>query len=91
MPELFWDQQFKKTCKKWIGKHKNHTGSLKQKLTLLKEDPFHPQLKTHSLSGTLSGLWSARINYEYRLVFKFLDDDKNKILLIDIGKHDDVY
>lgn len=54
-------------------------------------DPFHPSLKTHSLSGTLKDSWAIRINYEQRLIFRFIGKDKQKILLIDIGTHNEVY
>jgi mRNA-degrading endonuclease YafQ of YafQ-DinJ toxin-antitoxin module len=51
--------------------------------------PFHPSLKTHSLVGHLADSWAININYEQRLVFRFLSD--TKVLLIDLGTHDDVY
>ncbi len=38
----------------------------KFKLELVCNDPFDPSLKTHSLRGELSGLYSARINFQYR-------------------------
>ncbi|MFA4849624.1 MAG: type II toxin-antitoxin system YoeB family toxin [Methanoregula sp.] len=55
------------------------------------EDPFHPSLKTHTLSGVLKGLWSFRITYEHRLVFDFIDESRTQVLLIDIGSHEEVY
>jgi mRNA-degrading endonuclease YafQ of YafQ-DinJ toxin-antitoxin module len=58
-------------------------------LRLFAEQPFHPSLKTHNLSGNLSACSAFSITYEYRVIFKFLTDDK--ALLIDIGTHDDVY
>ena len=54
-------------------------------------DPFHPSLKTHSLSGILKGSWAMRINYEQRLIFRFVDKEKKKVLLIDLGTHNEVY
>lgn len=53
------------------------------------EEPFHPSLRTHSLSGNLDGCLALSITYEYRLVFKFISDER--VLLLDIGTHEDVY
>jgi mRNA-degrading endonuclease YafQ of YafQ-DinJ toxin-antitoxin module len=43
------------------------------------------------LSGVLKGFWSCRITYEHRLVFDFLDEEQTRVLLIDIGSHEEVY
>ncbi|MFZ4558036.1 MAG: type II toxin-antitoxin system YafQ family toxin, partial [Pseudanabaena sp.] len=59
------------------------------KLELFKSEPFHPSLKTHSLSGNFAGSWAISINYEQRLMFKFLSD--TKVLLLSLGTHDEVY
>lgn len=65
MIEIVWDDKFKKIFGKWNKKHLSLTDSFKEKIQLFENDPFHPFLKTHSLSGILSGLWAFRINYEY--------------------------
>lgn len=91
MIEIIWDDKFKKIYKKWNKKHQELLNSFKEKMQLFEDDPFHPFLKTHSLSGILTGLWALRINYEYRLIFKFIDKDKKKVLLVDIGTHEEVY
>jgi len=46
-------------------------------------------LKTHKLSGKLKGLWAFVVEYDCRVVFQFLEE--GDVLLIDIGKHDEVY
>ena len=43
------------------------------------------------MSGVLKGLWSFRITYEHRLVFDFIDESRTKVILIDIGSHEEVY
>jgi mRNA-degrading endonuclease YafQ of YafQ-DinJ toxin-antitoxin module len=60
-----------------------------KKLDLFSEDPFHPQLKTHKLSGKLKMLWSFSIGYDLRVVFEFVTN--NKVILEDIGTHNEVY
>ena len=89
MLNLVWDEQFLKSLKKWKIKHPDLFTRLQDKLTLFCEEPFHVSLHTHKLSGILLGSWALSINYEYRLVFKFIDDQN--ALLIDIGTHDEVY
>jgi mRNA-degrading endonuclease YafQ of YafQ-DinJ toxin-antitoxin module len=59
------------------------------KLTLFCSEPFHSSLKTYRLSGNLKGYLAFSITYEYRLIFKFMAE--NKVLLVDIGTHDEVY
>jgi mRNA interferase YafQ len=62
-----------------------------KKILLFEKDPFYPILKTHSLSGVLQGLWSFRITCDQQLVFAFLDEQQSRVLLIDIGTHEEVY
>ncbi len=71
MIEVIWDEKFKRMFKKWIKKHPDLMDEFKNKLELFCIDPFNPILKTHSLRGELSGLYSFRITYQYRLVFAF--------------------
>jgi addiction module RelE/StbE family toxin len=89
MIEILWDEPFLKILTKWKRKHPDLISKLEAKLTLFSSEPFHPSLKTHNLSGNLKDYWALSITYEYRLVFKFVDE--NKALLIDIGTHDEVY
>lgn len=52
----------------------------------MEDNPFHPSLKTHKLGGNLRPYWSASVNYEYRVIFRF--EGKMLILLITIGNHE---
>ena len=60
-----------------------------KKMEVFSRDPHDPSLKTHKLSGELEGLSSFSINYDVRVIFKFLD--KKRVLLVDIGSHGEVY
>ena len=91
MVELIWDEPFRKIYRKWIRRHPDLKSQFAKKIILFADDPFHPSLKTHQLSGVLKGLWSFRISYEHRLVFDFIDEGQTKVLLIDIGLHEEVY
>lgn len=50
---------------------------------------FNSKLRTHKLSGKLKELWAFSVAYDCRVIFKFLDE--NKVFLIDIGGHDEIY
>ena len=89
MIELVWDEPFLRILKKWKSKHPDLASKFQDKLTLFCKEPFHPSLKCHGLSGNLQGYTAINITYEYRLVFKFVSE--NKVLLVDIGTHDEVY
>ena len=60
----------------------------------LAEAPFHPSLRTHKLKGDLSNVWSCSIDYSNRVLFEFIEDpeqQKQAILLLNLGSHDEVY
>jgi len=64
--------------------------SFEKTLKLLKVNPFHTYLRLHRLKGRLSSLYSVSINISYRICIDFIIEE-DKIILIDIGKHDQAY
>ncbi len=44
-----------------------------------------PNLKTHKLSGKLSGFWAASISHKTRILFRFYN--KKAVIFIDVGNH----
>lgn len=89
MIEIIWDDTFLKILRKWRKKHPDLIAKFEEKLNIFVQNPFETSLRTHRLSGDLKDLWGMSITYQYRLVFKFLPE--NKVLLIDLGTHDEVY
>lgn len=73
---------FAKNYRKLAGKIR--TKAAKREL-IFRQDPFSPSLKTHKLTGKLSNYWSFSVDYQYRIVFRFISD--SEILLIDVGTH----
>lgn len=71
--------------KRWRRLPKSVRTQASQKEALFRADPFSPSLKTHKLSGKLKEYWSFSINYQYRIVFRFLK--KDEVLLVDAGTH----
>ena len=52
---------------------------------LFRVNPFYPSLRTHKLKGELNGFWSYSVNYSYRVLFRFIND--NEVLYYDVGTH----
>ncbi|MDP3727584.1 MAG: hypothetical protein Q8R35_03015 [bacterium] len=62
---------------------------LEKALTLLVENPFHPQLHTKALAGQLEGSYSFRLGRDVRVIFVFREG--SVIHLLKISKRGDIY
>ena len=89
MINLIWGSRFKRAYKKVAVANPELKSKAAEALETFVDNPYHPSLRTHKLSGRLKGLWAFVVAYDCRVVFQFLDDQD--VLLIDIGKHDEVY
>jgi len=87
---LIYLESYNKKATKFIKKHKELLKQYEKTLKLLELNPFHPSLRLHKLQGRLEGLCSVSINITYRIVIECLIED-DKIVMIDIGHHDEVY
>lgn len=87
--KIGYSSSFKRAFKKNISKNNELEQKFWDRIKKFEENPFTPILKTHKLSGELEGSWSFSVEYDCRIIFRFLED--NKVLLIDIGSHDEVY
>ena len=58
----------------------------KEKEKIFLDNPFHPILRTHKLSGKEKEHWGFWINYTYRVKFLFLGEEE--VLFLDVGTHD---
>jgi addiction module RelE/StbE family toxin len=86
---LIWDSAFKNRYKKVVANNPRLKKNFWEKMELFADNPYNSQLKTHKLSGKLKNYWALSLEYDCRVVFEFKDGDK--ILLIDIGSHNEVY
>ncbi len=57
-----------------------------EKEQLLRQDPFHPKLKTHKRKGALKGFWAFSINQKYRIIFDFTEE--GNVRFYSVGNHD---
>lgn len=58
-----------------------------EKIELFKYPENHKQLKVHKLGGRLKGRYSFAVNYNIRIVFRYIAKPKEALLLA-IGDHD---
>ncbi|MCT0253810.1 MULTISPECIES: type II toxin-antitoxin system mRNA interferase toxin, RelE/StbE family [unclassified Synechocystis] len=92
--KIAWSPKSLRSFKRLIRKNPNLRPMIEQVLHQLATDPFHPSLRTHKLKGELANVWSCSIDYNYRLLFEFvnnLEDNEEAILLLNLGSHDEVY
>lgn len=52
---------------------------------IFRADPFDPRLKTHKLHGTQDDFMAFSVDYSYRIIFKFQED--NFVVFYEIGDH----
>lgn len=62
---------------------------VEKKIKQFEENPKHPSLRIHKLSGSMNNMWSLSVNKSFRLTYRLLDNDL--AYFIDIGNHDEVY
>ena len=58
-------------------------------LEIFKGNPFYPQLHTKPLVGKLKSFYSFRITRDWRVIFRFIN--QQEIFLIDIAHRKDIY
>ncbi|NOS67516.1 MAG: type II toxin-antitoxin system mRNA interferase toxin, RelE/StbE family [Candidatus Peribacteraceae bacterium] len=75
--------------RQFLKQHRGLEQCIKDQLVratvLLKENPLHPSLRLHKLSGKFKGFWSISLSEHYRVIFKPLE--KGDVLFVSIGTH----
>jgi addiction module RelE/StbE family toxin len=79
---IFYSPEFSRKYKKLPDSAKE---LVKEKTEIFRRDPFDASLKTHKLHGRFRDFWSFSANYEYRIIFKFEENDIIKFY--SIGDH----
>ena len=83
--DIYLSSKFKKAYKCLPKQIKEKAG---EKEKIFKQNPFNPILVTHRLHGKYKDYWSFSIDESYRIMFQFLDAEKTKVALINIGTHE---
>jgi proteic killer suppression protein len=87
---VIYTKSYLKRATKFAKRHPDLLAQYEKALKLLELNPFHPSLRLHRLSGSLSDLHSISINISYRITLEFLIED-SKIILVNVGSNDEVY
>jgi addiction module RelE/StbE family toxin len=87
--KVAFSSSFKRAYKKRIKGQKEKEEAFFKKMEIFIHEPYHPQLRTHKLSGQLKDLWSFSIDYNIRVIFYFVDEQH--VIFENIGTHDEVY
>jgi mRNA-degrading endonuclease YafQ of YafQ-DinJ toxin-antitoxin module len=88
--ELIYPKSYIRRARKFLRQHPEILMQYRKTLELLELNPFHPSLRLHRLKGRMSGLSSVSISISYRIVIELIIEG-DKILLVNLGKHDQVY
>ncbi|MDA0832425.1 MAG: hypothetical protein O2955_13275 [Planctomycetota bacterium] len=90
--KLLLSPAFKRAARQMIKKYPAVKPSIASALSALEDDISHPSLKTHKLKGRLKDRFACSGGYDLRIIFKLIKHEgQEAILLLTVGKHDDVY
>jgi len=89
MIEIAFSSSFKRAFKKRVPGHPASETRFWERVAIFQNNPFDPRLKTHKLSGQLKDLWGFSVEYDLRVIFAFVGDQR--ALFVDIGSHEEVY
>ncbi|OHB10637.1 MAG: hypothetical protein A3G05_02055 [Candidatus Zambryskibacteria bacterium RIFCSPLOWO2_12_FULL_45_14] len=60
-----------------------------EQLLLFENDPHHPLLNMHPLTGDRMGQWSINITGDWRAIYIFKDE--KSVVFIDLNTHSNLY
>lgn len=94
MRELVLTPKFTRAYRRFVRRNQRLQERIDTTLAQMQLDVFAPSLGIHKLSGNLFGLLACSCGYDCRIVFTIEQDaenDREVIVLLDIGTHDEVY
>ncbi len=84
--KIEYTKKFKKQFSKFNPKLRKQ---FKTRQRLWVDDPYHPQLHLHALSGKYTGLYSINITGDVRALYEKIDD--TYVVYGFIGTHSELY
>ena len=87
---LVLTRNFERRLDRFRSSHPELRGRLARVFRDLESNPFQAHLRLHPLHGELEGLHAVSVTYRYRLTLT-LRVEQRRVVLLDIGTHDDVY
>lgn len=86
--QIQFSEEVDRELKKIKQKDQQLSKRIEKQLALFQENPRHPSLRLHILSGGLNELWSIAISKSIRMVYV---QDEDIVYFVDLGTHDEVY
>lgn len=84
--------KFERAFRKFVARRPLLQQRIEETILKMQEDVFAAELGTHKLKGELLGLSACSCGYDCRIVFKIEPfEQREVIVLLDIGTHDTVY
>lgn len=80
--KIYYSAKFAKEYKKLPKKIKLLA---EKKEAVFRKNPFEARLKTHRLTGKLKQFWAFSINYQYRIIVEFVN--QNTVWFHAVGTH----
>ena len=90
MYTIVYPESYIRRARKFFAKNPDLTRQYKRPLSCWRSIPSTPSLRLHPLKGRLAGLHSVSINIAYRITLELLIKGK-EIILVNVGKHEEVY
>ena len=81
--------RFEKSYRNRILPNKKLVEQTRKRIALFSENPMHPLLQNHALTGVKQGLRSFSVTGDIRVVYQPSGDDE--AIFFDIGSHNQVY
>ncbi len=94
MREVVYSKSFRTAFKKFVHKNPETKTKIENTIRKMEEDIFAISLGVHKLTGELRGLRACSCGYDCRIVFfidKSSESGNERIVLVDVGTHDEVY
>jgi len=94
MRALVLTPKFKKAYSRYVRRDRRLQDRMEETLRQMQADVYASSLHSHKLSGKLSELWACSCGYDCHIVFAIEGDPETSqevLVLLDIGRHDEVY
>ncbi|MEQ8212008.1 MAG: type II toxin-antitoxin system YafQ family toxin [Lacipirellulaceae bacterium] len=83
---------FERSLRRYLKKHPEAAETVAEAISKLGADAYTQELGIHKLKGNLSGILSAELAYDLRLLFEIeTRGTAEVVLLLKLGTHDEVY
>jgi addiction module RelE/StbE family toxin len=80
---------FLRSYKKLVSRRPDAAISVLQKVVVFLQERNSPSLELHKLKGQLKDVWAFSVEKDLRIIVDLRD--REKILFVSIGSHDQVY